>query len=88
MMIADHAPENTPDERGRPRRDWGFGLFSNSIGRRVSPPFLDRQIFHTGSWSGFRNLMTYQPDEDVTVIVLSNNFHQRDAVFLLSSMAR
>lgn len=84
MMIADHAPENTPDERGRPRRDWGFGLFSNSIGRRVSPPFLDRQIFHTGSWSGFRNLMTYQPDEDVTVIVLSNNFHQRDAVFLLS----
>ncbi|HWQ87819.1 serine hydrolase domain-containing protein [Brevundimonas sp.] len=84
MMIADHAPETTPDERGRPRREWGFGLFSNSIGRRVSPPFLDRQIFHTGSWSGFRNLVTYQPDADVTVIVLSNNFHQRDAVFLLS----
>ena len=84
MMIVDHAPADTPDERGRPRRDWGFGLFSNSLGRRVSPDFLDRQIFHTGSWSGFRNLMTWQPDEDVTVIVLSNNFHQRDAVFLLS----
>jgi CubicO group peptidase (beta-lactamase class C family) len=84
MMIADHAPENTPPERGRHRRDWGFGLFVNSIGQRVSPPFMDRQIFHTGSWSGFRNLMTYQPDEDVTVIVLSNNYHQRDAVFLLS----
>ncbi|WP_332679184.1 serine hydrolase domain-containing protein [Brevundimonas sp.] len=84
MMIADHAPESTPSERGRHRRDWGFGVFVNSIGQRVSPPFLDRQIFHTGSWSGFRNLMTYQPDEDVTVIVLSNNYHSRDAVFLLS----
>lgn len=84
MMIADHAPQDTPDERGRPRRAWGFGVFNNSIGQRVSPAFLDRQIFHTGSWSGFRNLVSYQPDEDVTVIVLSNNFHQRDAVFLLS----
>ncbi len=84
MMIADHAPADTPDERGRPRRDWGFGLFNNSIGQRVSPAFMDRQIFHTGSWSGFRNLVSYQPEADVTVIVLSNNFHQRDAVFLLS----
>lgn len=84
MMIADHAPSDTPDERGRPRRDWGFGLFSNSIGQRVSPAFMDRQVFHTGSWSGFRNLVSYQPDADVTVIVLSNNFHQRDAVFLLA----
>lgn len=84
MMIADHAPADTPDERGRPRRGWGFGVFNNSIGQRVSPAFQDRQIFHTGSWSGFRNLMTWQPDGDVTVIVLSNNFHQRDAVFLLS----
>jgi CubicO group peptidase (beta-lactamase class C family) len=84
MMIADHAPSDTPDERGRPRRGWGFGVFENSIGQRVSPAFMDRQIFHTGSWSGFRNLVSYQPDEDVTVIVLSNNFHQRDAVFLLS----
>ena len=84
QMIADHAPADTPDERGRPRRDWGYGLFSNSLGRQVRPDFLDRQIYHTGSWSGFRNLVTHQPDEDVTVIVLSNNYHQRDAVFLLS----
>ena len=84
MMIADHAPESTPDERGRPRRDWGFGLFSNSLGRQVSPNFLDRQIYHTGSWSGFRNIVTHQPDADVTGIVLSNNYHQREAVFLLS----
>ena len=84
QMIADHAPEDTPDERGRPRRDWGYGLFSNSLGRQVRPDFLDRQIYHTGSWSGFRNLVTHQPDADVTVIVLSNNYHQREAVFLLS----
>jgi len=84
QMVADHAPADTPDERGRPRRDWGYGLYSNSLGTRVNPAFADRQIYHTGSWSGFRNLVTHQPDEDVTVIVLSNNFHQREAVFLLS----
>ena len=84
MMIADYAPDTTPPERGRPRRDWGFGLFSNSLGRRVSPDFTDRQIYHTGSWSGFRNMVTFQPEADVTVIVLSNNYHSRDAVFLLS----
>ncbi|MDY6924213.1 MAG: serine hydrolase domain-containing protein [Pseudomonadota bacterium] len=84
QMIADHAPADWPDERGRPRRDWGYGLFSNSLGRQVRPDFLDRQIYHTGSWSGFRNLITHQPDADVTVIVLSNNYHQREAVFLLS----
>lgn len=84
MMIADHAPADTPSERGRARRDWGFGLFSNSIGQRVSPALMDRQIYHTGSWSGFRNMVTWQPDGEVTVIVLSNNYHSRDAVFLLS----
>ncbi|WP_183252016.1 serine hydrolase domain-containing protein [Brevundimonas basaltis] len=84
QMIADHAPADTPDERGRPRRDWGYGLFVNSLGRRVRPDFLDRQIYHTGSWSGFRNLATHQPEGDVTVIVLSNNYHQREAVFQLS----
>ncbi len=87
QMIADHAPADTPDERGRSHRAWGYGVFSNSIGRRVSPDFADRQIYHTGSWSGFRNMVTHQPDQDVTVIVLSNNYHQRDAVFLISQQA-
>ncbi|MDQ8027920.1 MAG: serine hydrolase domain-containing protein [Brevundimonas sp.] len=84
QMIADHAPDDTPDERGKPRRLWGYGIYEKALGRQVQPAFDDNQIFHTGSWSGFRNLMTYQPDEDVTVIVLSNNYHQREAVFLLS----
>jgi CubicO group peptidase (beta-lactamase class C family) len=60
MMIADHAPSDTPAERGRPRRDWGLH----------GPADLPHQLV-------FRNLVSYQPDSDVTVIVLSNNFHQR-----------
>lgn len=85
QMLADHAPADTkPNERSHPRRDWGYGIFSNSLGDQVRPSFQDRQIYHTGSWGGFRNLMLYQPDQDVTVIVLSNNYHLRDQVFLIA----
>lgn len=87
QMIADHAPADTPPERGRPRRIWGYGLFVNALGRQVQPAFDDRQIYHTGSWAGFRNLMLWQADEQVSVIVLSNNYHQRDAVFLIAQQA-
>lgn len=84
QMLADHAPASAPPERGHKRRDWGFGIFTNALGEQVKPSFHDRQIYHTGSWSGFRNLVLWQPDQDVTVIVLSNNYHQRDQVFLIS----
>ena len=85
QMLADHAPADTkPNERSHPRRDWGYGIFSNRLGDQVRPSFQDRQIYHTGSWGGFRNLMLYQPDQDVTVIVLSNNYHLRDQVFLIA----
>lgn len=84
QMLADHAPSSTPPERGHKRRDWGFGVFTNDLGEQVKPSFYDRQIYHTGSWSGFRNLVLWQPDQDITVIVLSNNYHQRDQVFLIS----
>ncbi|GAA0636169.1 serine hydrolase domain-containing protein [Brevundimonas lenta] len=84
QMIADHAPDDTPNERGKPRRLWGYGIYQKELGRQVRPDFTDNQIWHTGSWSGFRNMVTYQPDADVTVVVLSNNYHQREAVFLLS----
>ena len=87
QMLADHAPADTPKERGRPRRDWGYGIFPNRLGDQVRPSFQDRQIYHTGSWGGFRNLMLYQPEADVTVIVLSNNYHLRDQVFLISQQA-
>ena len=84
QMIADHAPADTPNERGRPHRDYGYGVFSNRLGQQVSPASADRQIYHTGSWGGFRNLVSYQPDQAVTVIVLSNNYHLRDQVFLFT----
>jgi CubicO group peptidase (beta-lactamase class C family) len=87
-MIADHAPPDTPDERrGGPRRLWGYGLFSRSLGHQVEPAFEAREIYHTGSWSGFRNMVVWQPDAEVVVIVLSNNYHRREEVFLISQQA-
>lgn len=86
QMIADHSPRAPDEQRGR-RRVWGYGLMGNRLGDRVDPPFYEMQIYHTGSWSGFRNLTTWQPDEEVTVIVLSNNYHQREIVFLTSQQA-
>ncbi len=85
QMMADHAPADmTPNERGQPRRLYGYGIYTNSLGRRVDPAFEDRQFYHTGSWSGFRNLMVYQPEAGVSVIVLSNNYHQYAPVMLSS----
>ncbi|HEV2082751.1 MAG TPA: serine hydrolase domain-containing protein [Brevundimonas sp.] len=86
-MIRDHGPADAPPERGRRRRDWGYGLFANTLGDRVTPGFHDRQIYHTGSWSGFRNMVVHQPETDVTVIVLSNNYHRQPEVFLVSQQA-
>lgn len=86
-MVRDHGPADAPDERGRARRDWGYGLFANRLGTRVAPGFPDRQIYHTGSWSGFRNMVTHQPESDVTVIVLSNNYHRQPEVLLISQQA-
>jgi len=87
MMISDHSPPDQPDERGRPHRNWGYGVFVNRLGERVQPAFSERQIYHTGSWAGFRNMVTYEPVSDTTVIVLGNNYHQREQVFLISQQA-
>ncbi|MBL0947153.1 serine hydrolase domain-containing protein [Brevundimonas sp.] len=87
-LIADHAPVDTPDERrGGPRRHWGYGLFTRALGLQVEPAFDDVQIYHTGSWSGFRNMVIWQPEGEVVVIVLANNYHRRDEVFLISQQA-
>lgn len=85
QMIADHAPADQPGDRNglRPRA-WGYGLMANRLGQRVTPAFQDWEIYHTGSWSGFRNLVTWQPDARVAVIVLSNNYHQQPQVLLIS----
>ncbi|ADL01281.1 serine hydrolase domain-containing protein [Brevundimonas subvibrioides] len=85
QMIADHAPTDEPRQRnGLRRRDWGYGLMANRLGQRVTPAFQDWEIYHTGSWSGFRNLVTWQPDARIAVIVLSNNYHQQPQVLLIS----
>lgn len=86
-MVADHAPADQGSERGRVRRIWGYGLMANRLGRRVTPGFDDIQVYHTGSWSGFRNLATWQPGAQVSVIVLSNNYHQQEQVFLTAQQA-
>lgn len=87
QMIADHSPADQPSERGRPHRAWGYGLMANRLGQRVSPGFEDYEIYHTGSWSGFRNIETWQPDSRIAVIVLSNNYHQQQQVLLISQQA-
>lgn len=86
-MIADHDGAGTAIPSDGIPRGWGYGLFTADLGRHVTPAFSATQIFHTGSWAGFRNLVSYQPDADVTVIVLANNYHRRDAVFLIAQQA-
>lgn len=72
---------------GSRRREWGYGLAVSELGSRVSPEVPGQQIYHTGSWSGFRNLVTYHPGSEVTVVVLTNNYHQRDEVLLITQQA-
>lgn len=85
QMVMDHSPADQPNERGgRPHRAWGYGVMSNRLGTRVTPSFQDWEIYHTGSWSGFRNIEVWQPDQRVAVIVLSNNYHQQPQVLLIS----
>ena len=48
----------------------------------VAPSFMDEQIWHTGSWNGFRNLVTYVPGGDITAVVLSNRIDQSTQVLL------
>ena len=66
---------------------YGYGLFVGTPGLRVTPGFADRQLFHTGSWAGFRAFTTWQPESDVTVVVLSNRYDQGDAVLLAAQRA-
>lgn len=87
LMIADHAPEDQGLPPGARPRGWGFGLFTGDLGSGADPQFNAWQIYHTGSWAGFRNLVSYLPAQDVTVIVLTNNYHQRDEVFLIVQQA-
>lgn len=87
QMIADHAPADQGLPVGARPRGWGFGLFTSDLGDGAVPAFHANQIYHTGSWAGFRNMVSYEPEQDITVIVLTNNYHQRDQVFLITQQA-
>lgn len=87
MIAAGDPARYRAVERGGVPQTFGYGLFIGTPGQRVRPAFSDRQIFHTGSWAGFRAFTAYQPDADVTVVVLSNNYEQGGAVLLASQRA-
>jgi len=87
QMIADHGPADQGLPEGARPRGWGYGLFTSDLGSGAVPPFPAWQIYHTGSWAGFRNLISYLPDDDVVVVVLTNNYNQRDEVFLIVQQA-
>jgi CubicO group peptidase (beta-lactamase class C family) len=80
------APYRSSNRRGVPQT-FGYGLFIGSPGLRVTPGFAETQIFHTGSWAGFRAYTTWQPEADLTVVVLSNRYDQGDAVLLATQRA-
>ncbi len=86
MIAAEPSRHHTDSRWGLPQT-WGYGLFVGTPGARMIPAFFDRQIFHSGSWSGFRNLMTYQPDAGVSVIILSNNYDGETPLGFLAQRA-
>lgn len=87
MTAADPARRYGGVERGGVPQTFGYGLFIGTPGLRVAPAIPDRQIFHTGSWAGFRAFVSHQPDADVTVVVLSNNYENNPMLPGLRGMA-
>ena len=87
QMITDHAPADQGLRPGARPRGWGYGLFTSDLGTGAVPEFSAPQIYHTGSWAGFRNLVSWEPDEQIAVVVLTNDYHQRDQVFLIVQQA-
>ena len=87
MVAADPNRRYGGVERGGVPQTFGYGLFVGSPGLRGAPGFADTQIFHTGSWSGFRALASYQPEADVTVVVLSNNYEDNPMLSAQRAMA-
>ena len=75
----------------RPRQGWdllyAYGLMRAPAGRFTDPGFDDEQVFHTGSWNGFRLYLTHAPAADVTVVVLSNRIDQPAQVLLAAQKA-
>ncbi len=75
--------------RDRSRYDlvYAYGLQRAPFGMTTVPGFADEQIFHTGSWNGFRNVITYVPSADLTVVVVCNRIEQSATVMLAAQRA-
>lgn len=63
---------------------YAYGLMRGPAGLQVTPGFADEQVFHTGSWNGFRVLLAHAPAGDATVVVLSNRLDQSGPVRLIA----
>ncbi len=87
QMIAADPARHRIETRWGLAQTWGYGLFVGSPGARMIPAFSDTQIFHSGSWSGFRNLMTWQPQADVHVVVLSNTYDGETPLSVIAQRA-
>ena len=54
------------------KQAWTPGLENYGFGWRIDDYKGHRRLHHSGSTSGFRNFMQRFPDEQVTIIVLTN----------------
>ncbi len=73
QMVTMHAEKTT-----FPVVHFGYGI-------RVGNNSIGKYIFHNGWYPGFKSMLIRYPDEDVTVVVLSNN--QSNAEFIADALA-
>lgn len=86
-MTSPHAmPERRAGARFEPSR-FGYGLMLADLGSRMDPVFTAEQIYHTGSWAGFRALVVYDPARDVIAVAWTNHYPYRDSLFLATQWA-
>ena len=60
-------------EKAIPKVSFGYGV-------RVGKNDFGNYVFHNGSWPGYISMLIRYPDDDVTVIVLSNNESRSDFI--------
>ncbi|MGO3690215.1 MAG: serine hydrolase domain-containing protein [Psychroflexus halocasei] len=58
-----------------------FDFYKYGIGYRTKKDQDKRIIYHNGIWDGYRNGLTFVPDEDLVVITLSNTQNRNKRYF-------
>lgn len=81
FIAADASADNIAAARDGVRRIFGCGVFIGAVAASDDPPVRELQIFHSGSWGGFRAFMTYLPHSQSTAIVLMNDYRQPEAAY-------